>query len=241
MRSPAETSGKTTANPPEPPAKGLPAASEKVWKAVVEGLFEGRFVPGQRLVESELVEQFKVSRGSVREAISRLASDGIVTTGRFRGAEVRRLSIQETIDILLVVEMALGLAARLAAERLARDEQALALKSCLRTLEDLQGALDTLDGIRARNIFYRNLTQIGGNAELARILPSLRIHLVRLSYLPPVGIPARTRINDYRQIVRAILNRNPALAEKVARKHVSRLTELIQPQDTVSHPSKIGK
>lgn len=220
-----------SADSTEPASHPAPTASEKVWRAIAAGLYEGRFVPGQRLVEADLAEQFKVSRGSVREALSRLTSDGIVTIGRFKGAEIRQLSIAETLDVLVVVEMAVGLAARIAAERLVQSEHAKALEDILTRLESLQDRLDTLDGVRARNSFYRIITAIGGNAELARLLPNLRVHLVRLSYLPQVaGLSGRERGGDYRRIVKAILNRDPKQAEKAARRHVARLIDAIRGQ-----------
>jgi DNA-binding GntR family transcriptional regulator len=54
------------------------SASDAIFYGVVHGLEAQRFVPGQRLVESDLASQFGVGRNSVREAIQRLAADGIV-------------------------------------------------------------------------------------------------------------------------------------------------------------------
>ncbi len=80
-----------------------------------DGIFLGRFAPGQRLITSELMTDIGVSRGSLREAFSRLAADGIVDLVPNRGAVVRRLSRVELINLFRIREVLEGLAARQAA------------------------------------------------------------------------------------------------------------------------------
>ena len=62
------------------------SAVDEVILAVKDAIREARYAPGQRLVEPELVREFGVSRGSVREALRRLAAEGLVEWERFRGA-----------------------------------------------------------------------------------------------------------------------------------------------------------
>ena len=54
-----------------------------------EGILEGRFVPGQRLVEIDLMTELGATRSAVREALRRIAADGLVQIERNRGASVR--------------------------------------------------------------------------------------------------------------------------------------------------------
>ena len=49
-------------------------SAEAVARAVISGLYEGRFTPGQRLVEPDMISTFQVSRSTVREALTKLAS-----------------------------------------------------------------------------------------------------------------------------------------------------------------------
>src|SRR6266545_7992045 len=89
-----------------------------VFREILRGLYEGRFVPGQRLIEADLTREFKVSRGSVREALTRLAAEGVVSSTRHRGAYIRSLTRDEVREILRVLEIMVGLAASLAAARI---------------------------------------------------------------------------------------------------------------------------
>lgn len=67
------------------------------------GIQEGRYVPGQRLVEIDLINDLGVSRGRVREALRRLASEGLVQIEKNRGASVRKISREEVADIFEVL------------------------------------------------------------------------------------------------------------------------------------------
>ena len=60
-----------------------------VFEGIVRGLYEGRYVAGQRLVEADIVQTFGVSCGSVREALNRLAAEGTVVLEPHRGARIR--------------------------------------------------------------------------------------------------------------------------------------------------------
>ena len=72
--------------------------------------------------------------------------------------------------------------------------------------------------IRARNRFYRTMTRIGGNAELARLLPNTQVHLVRTH----LSMPPELRFGDYRRIGQAIFDGDEQTAEAAARRHVRR-------------------
>ena len=49
------------------------SSSDQIVRDVVRGLYEGRFVAGQRLVEPDLMRLYGVSRGTVREALKRFS------------------------------------------------------------------------------------------------------------------------------------------------------------------------
>jgi DNA-binding GntR family transcriptional regulator len=81
-------------------------------REIVSGLYDGRYEPGERLLESDLTAAYAASRGPVREALNRLSVMGIIVLVPQRGAQVRRLSIGEAIDMLEVVRALVGVSAR---------------------------------------------------------------------------------------------------------------------------------
>ncbi|WP_308259257.1 GntR family transcriptional regulator [Pseudonocardia sp. H11422] len=70
-------------------------ASERALEAVREMILRGEVAPGLRLGEVELAERLGVSRTPVREALTRLAAEGLVEISPNRGARVTSWSVAE--------------------------------------------------------------------------------------------------------------------------------------------------
>lgn len=183
---------------------------------VIKGLYEGRYVPGQRLVEPDLMTQYNVSRSTVREALKVLGSDGIVVSEAFRGAQIRRLTRAEAANLFSITELVIGLAARQAAERISTEAERTKLAELFRAIENYREEDGRFEFLRRRNGYFRELINISGNDEIHRILPRLQVHLIRNR----LSVPARERINGYREITEAVLAGDGDAAETVARRHV---------------------
>jgi DNA-binding GntR family transcriptional regulator len=108
-----------------PIARSGNSFSDQVERTLRSQILRGNFPPGGRLNEVEIAAELGVSRGPVREAMQRLARDGLVELQAHRGAFVRRLGPREVRD-LFEVRMALErTVARLAATRADAAERAL--------------------------------------------------------------------------------------------------------------------
>ena len=107
--------------------KATPASPEEPVSvsAVVEWIRDrirrGRLVPGQRLVEADIMRELSASRSRVREALQRLSTEGLVTIEEFRGASVKQFSRDEIRQIYRARMALEGLAARDFAEGEASD------------------------------------------------------------------------------------------------------------------------
>src|SRR5437762_400223 len=95
---------------------------QRVYDHLREEILTGRLKPGAELGEVPLSEQLGVSRGPLREAIGRLAAEGLVTVRPRRGAVVRSLSREEFLELYQVREALERIAVQLAVPRLT-DEQ----------------------------------------------------------------------------------------------------------------------
>ena len=87
-------------------------------------ILTGEIVSQTRLMEIDLSEKMNVSRTPIREAIKRLADDGLVKVEPRRGAYVANISIKDMLDVFEVREDMEGFAAKLAAERITDEEKA---------------------------------------------------------------------------------------------------------------------
>ncbi len=188
-----------------------PSGPEALARDILHGLAEGRFVPGQRLAEPDLMARYAVGRSTVREALGRLASDGLVDMVPHRGAAIRRLTRREAADVLRVAAVLLALAARQAAEAVAAGGDAA-------DLVQAAGEYEAQGGGRARARYYRALATLAGNREVMRLLPAIQVPLVRAQMRGhPAGPPGHAAL------VAAVAAGNPQAADRAARAHIDRL------------------
>jgi DNA-binding GntR family transcriptional regulator len=224
----------------EPPGRSAESSSDKVFRGIVRGLYDGRYVPGQRLVEADLTRDFKVSRGSVREALNRLRAEGIVTLNLHRGAHIRSLTREEAFEIMDLLEVLIGLAARLAAQRIGvRGHRAL-LQQSIAALADHERRAQFFEFVRARNAFYRALLEIAGSSELKRLLTSVQVNLIRIQSraFETESVREKTHLEDYRAIAAAVLAGDARRAEAVARRHVRNVRELLSRLPRQTYPAE---
>lgn len=78
--------------------------------------------PGERLVQSDLAEELGVSRTPIREALHKLASEGLVSFSAYKGASVANFSLVELEEIYNVRIALEGYAAYLAAQHASEEE-----------------------------------------------------------------------------------------------------------------------
>ncbi|QQX88953.1 GntR family transcriptional regulator [Cupriavidus necator] len=191
----------------------------------MNGLELGHFVPGQRLVETDLVTQFGVGRNSVREALQRLAAEGIVELPRHRGAIIRRLSLQDTLDVLDVAERMTGLLARAATRGSSDRVHIQALRASVQELVAAEKTRASEPFATARRHFYRTLLEMGGNRELRRLFPAIHMPIVHAQHR--LTSLQQMRLADYRRIATAVLAGEPNEAEAAGAAHVQNVRAAI--------------
>lgn len=204
-------------------------SADQVASAIVRGLYEGTYVAGQQLIEPDLMRRYGVSRGTVREALRRLGAEGLVSASLYRGARIRFLTRGDVRDLLAVISALAGLSARLAAERISRAEDEKALRNTLSRLSILAPADAPFELARERGRLYRQLAQLSRNRELARLVPLLQAHVIRVQFgKAQTAGSGKKMIQDYNAIVEAVLNRDGTRAERAVRDHVQQTAEAIE-------------
>ena len=199
------------------------SSSERIVKDILRGLYDGRYVAGQRLVEPDLVARYAVSRSTVREAIKRLAAQGVVEAHHNRGARIRQLSKEEARNILCISEVIVGLAARMAAANIDEPGCREEMQQVVDRIVEATRQSDKIVFLRARNRFHRTMARISRNPELDQIIANLQVHLVRNRLV----MQPEEREASYIAIGKAILAGDVEAAEANARKHVRRMIELV--------------
>lgn len=211
-------------------AKKPPSTPERVADSITKGLFRREYAVGQRLVEADLTARMGVSRSTVREALKILASQGVVEIVPHRGAVIRGLTLTNAENLLAVLEVLTGLAARLAAEKIGkgnnREQFARAAKPLVQPDDSTQ--LDRILDERAR--FYQAMFDVAASDDLNRAMPTWRAHLFRnqfYGFLTKGDL--RAMVAEYRSITDAILDGDATRAELQTRRHLQKTRDRVLP------------
>jgi DNA-binding GntR family transcriptional regulator len=176
---------------------------QRVHDHLRDEILSGRLTPGTELSEVALAESLGVSRGPVREALGRLATEGLVTIRPRRGAVVRALSGDEFIEAYQVREALETLAVRLAVPKLTGDDLA-ALDRSIDEMSRCSAADDVQGFFEANTAFHLVFFDVAANRMLADLYRQLRgqIDRYRLRSLELRG-ELRRSIAEHKAILRA--------------------------------------
>ena len=177
--------------------------------------------PGTHLREAELAERFAVSKTPVRDALSRLAQDGLVDLITYRGALVTKYSNSDLMDIYDLRGLIQGSCARDAALNISADDLAMlgaVIRESRRALEE--GELGQLPALF--NAFDEIIYRQTANGRIRLLILNLEAHLRRIGNLT-VKIPGRLHksVEQHEDIYYAIVDRNAGVAEDLMRKHAA--------------------
>jgi DNA-binding GntR family transcriptional regulator len=217
-------------SPPAPPAASadIPARD-----ALRRAILEGVYLPGERLVEASLCEQFGTSRFIIRAALADLAAEGLVEVQRNKGAHVRKISIEEAVEITEVRMVLEGLVAARAAT-LVTDEQASELDEITLLMRRAVKAGEFRRYSDLNQRLHRLIQTIARHRTADRVIETMRAQLVRhqytLSLLP--GRPAAS-LPQHERIVEAIRARSPEAAEEAMRAHIASVIEALRSLEAV--------
>lgn len=217
-----------------------------------EKILSGELQGGMRLFEVPLAELLDISRTPVREALSRLAEEGLLERLPSGGFVVRRFGFADVIDAIEMRGVMEGMVARLAAERGAKAEDLQKISETVASIDLCFGErLDEVDfdGYSELNeSFHHQLAALSGSelirreVERASSLPFASPS----TFLPDRGDIAAFRLSlrgaqdQHKAIVAAIAGREGTRAEAIAREHARtarRNLEYMMNED----PELIGK
>jgi len=205
-----------------------PNAADQVYRAIIQGLRTGLFVPGQNLVEPDLAARLGVSRGPVREGLKLLEAAGIVVWNPHRGASIGQLDVSAILDLLQALEPLFRLAVRLAALHCESKADQKRVRDVAARIAVSGASGNQAQYFDDRQCFYDTMIEIGGNRELARIMTLERTFLYRAQVEPLRTDAQRAQhVASYARIARAILDRSPAEADEAMKIHFGQNSEVL--------------
>lgn len=185
-----------------------------------ERIRRGRMVPGQRLVEVEIIRQTGASRAKVREAFQRLEVEGLVEIEEYRGASVRDAGIDEVRQIYQCRAALEGLCAAQfipnasAAQRGELVEIQRQLDACVEERMPEQFG-------RLNMAWHRKLIEGAGNEIAASLLERLHVPIHRLMFESFYSTERLKAANaDHHRVLDAIMANDPVRASAEMQSHI---------------------
>ena len=190
-----------------------------VFTTLRDEILSGELEPGERLNTSQLSERLGVSRTPIREALNRLTSIGLVENIPHRGAFVRKLSIEEIIEMYYIRAALEGIAARLAARNLTEEEIQQLLQYC----DQMESHLSTghYQKILDTNFeFHSIIYQAAQSPRLQNLILQYYRHSEQYRALG-LELPGRYAeiCQEHRNLALALAERDMEGAESNAREH----------------------
>ena len=216
--------------------------SEQVFDELKESIISGEIAQGSKITEDMLAKKYGISRGPLREAIRKL--EGIRLLVRIPHAGTRVVTLTQSMmeEIYTVREALEGMSARLAAERM--DDAGI--NNLRQLLEKHESNIDQSEG---KEYFQREgdldfhycIARASNNEFLMQLLSSELYQLLRICRYQSSQAPERPAkaLNEHRQIVEAIANHDPELAEILMRRHIKGAWKIVE--DLFQHDSDKNK
>ncbi|KAF1042349.1 MAG: HTH-type transcriptional regulator LutR [Herbaspirillum frisingense] len=261
MKTSAKTAVSVSSVPPAATGRGKVTLADRVTSALAQQIRKGEFAPEERLPsEMELTERFAVSRTVIREAISRLKSEGLVGSRRGSGTVVLganqatpfRLDLQvddvrDSIQaVLRVIELRRGVEGEMAALAAQRRTKAQnqAIQQALKAID--KAAQEGRDGVQEDFAFHAAISNASHNplyTSLVQFLSQFLHAAIRVARMN------EARSSDFGQQVRAehaalaqaIADGDAAAARAAALQHMENSARRIQAADREFWASEAGQ
>ncbi|MDR1205702.1 MAG: GntR family transcriptional regulator [Peptococcaceae bacterium] len=199
---------------------------EIAYEALRDAIMTKLFVPGERLMETELADEMGISRTPVREAMRRLETDGYVVIVPRKGSYVAGISMKDVMDVFEIRTALEMLAAEKAAER-ATDEEIEDLRQAVSDMSDTADG-DLLTTVDSDARFHSLIYQMSKNDRLVGLICDLREQIQRFRSTT-LSDPGRLKlaVREHRKVLEAIVGRDPQKAAQTIQKHMEKAQKAI--------------
>lgn len=194
--------------------------TEEIYEILKERIIQLDYEPGLVLNESDIADEFNISRTPIRKVFHRLHSDKLLNIVPRFGAQVTPIDFKQMKFVFEITREVDSFAARLAAERIG-DDQVKELEEIVSRLKNYDISKDYQNAINDDERFHQIIFSSCGNPWLQEILISLHYHTERLwhyceSYFDNIDLFS----NTLGKMLEAIKEKDFDNVEAYAREHI---------------------
>ncbi|MDP3759959.1 MAG: GntR family transcriptional regulator [Ramlibacter sp.] len=223
-----QTEAKRRDKPTSLKRKPVGAVRLGAYERLKQAILSQEYRPGQLIGISELARDLGISRTPIREALSVLERDFLVTLIDMRGAQIRPLTVEEIVQLNHVREVIDGLAARLAATLMSDAAIDDFEKQFNALLQDAEFPDPEKQALLSSQL-HSAITAACGNAYVQSQWAHLNTAFDRVKRhgwsfwmrSGEKGELSMRRFQEHLEILRALKLRDPQRCEDAARVHIS--------------------
>ena len=189
--------------------KSKQSVSDRVYNDIIDGIASRQFLPGEHLVEADLMEGFSCSRTTIREVFRRLVQEGVVEHIQNKGVRIKRLSQKELMDIKGVLKALMAEAVGVVAQN-HTPQDIKKLNECIAKFEESIETSQNLEAGKWYNEFQFRMAEISQNTYLYKLVRQYFTIIifnsigVNLAWEPVHYDRSRKSLECYKEIVTAI-------------------------------------
>jgi len=204
----------------------------KVYESIRDAIVLGDLAPGSLQSVQKLASHLKVSRTPVREALLKLADQGMVRFERNRGARVLETTMHD-LEQVFSLRLLLEVPATYRATQLIGTAELRQLRSALDAFRKKIHGASTREHLELDTRFHRVIMRASGNRRLADFVDSLRdLQMMRGLTAVPKTRALNEIGDDHQRIYEQIVKRDPTGAAKAMREHLAISSRLLIAQET---------
>ncbi len=191
-----------------------------IYEDIKKQIIEERLLPGQWLVERDLCETYGLSRTPIREILWRLCADGLLFQESNRGFTVRRLNLEQILEVFQMREAVEGMAARLACSK-GGEAFRSAIREIKTRLEKINIERDPTGGVQLGRRLHTAIIEAAGNVLMSETCEKLNNLTILTSLITRKSPPIEKASRDaHIRIIDSLLVQDDAGSEQAMRDHL---------------------
>lgn len=194
----------------------------EIKKILTEAILNGEMAPGERIVETKIAKELKVSQAPVREAIRELEQMGLVETQPYRGAFVKEIKNDELLEGFKLRGLIEGYAAQILSTKI-NDSLVEEFTSLIEKMRESARENNRSLFIEVDVAFHELLVKSTGSNLIYRVWS-----LIKMAHLPYLTFVKSTMsfdalIAQHEDILKALAQKDGERACKVVQNHIEKL------------------
>ena len=209
------------------PIKSQTLLTDQVYESLSHAILTHQIKPGQHLVEQPLADQLSVSRISIREAIRRLAQDGLVEIIPSKGSFVVSLTAEDVKEIYQLRSALESIALKEIMSQV-QNGKLSALDQIVTKMIALEKKEDRLQGAALDNQFHRTFMNLSGLTRSIRIWEQMSTQITMVIYTVSNYFPSYEGLSErHAKMVYLMRSGNFKIAETYLQEHIHEGAELL--------------